>query len=251
MKKILFLIPTILFCEASAFSDANADFISANDLYAQQKYEDAAEAYEKILENEFQSAELYFNLGNAYYQLNDIAPAILNYERAKFFSPSDRDILYNLRLANLRTIDKVEAEPEIFISRWWKNFLYRYNSNEWTWKGIFAFWLAFVTGVVFLFIRSSLLRRITFFISAALLLFAVIFFSFGFHLNRVQAQHKFAIIFTPNVYVKSAPDSSSADQFILHEGLKVNLQEEQNNWVKVKLEDGKVGWIEKKSLVEI
>lgn len=251
MKKFLFWIASILFFITSAFADAETDFISANDLYAQQKYDEAVRAYEKILDEGFQSAELYFNLGNAYYQLNDIAPAILNYERAKLYSPSDEDILFNLRLANLRTVDKVEAEPEIFISRWWKNFLHGYNSNGWTWKGIFAVWLAFVAGVVFLFVRSSLLRRITFFGSAILVISAVVFFALGYHLHQIQTRHKFAIIFTPNVYVKSAPDSSAADQFILHEGLKVNMQDEQNNWVKVKLEDGKVGWIEKNSLVEI
>lgn len=93
-------------------------FEHGNQLYLQAKYPDAITQYEKIIANGWESGELYFNLGNAYYKSGNIQRAILNYERAAQMLPRDDDVQFNLQLANLQVVDKIDAVPRLFIYRW-------------------------------------------------------------------------------------------------------------------------------------
>ena len=130
MKKaiLIFLaISTVFYTKAQ---EADSLINKANEMYAQGKYQDAAIVYENILKQGYESAELYFNLGNAYYKQNVIATAILNYEKALQLSPNDDDIKYNLELANRFVVDKIEVLPVFFITGWIKNLKNIFSSNN-------------------------------------------------------------------------------------------------------------------------
>ena len=93
------------------FSQNEQTFEQANDLYNSGYYKEAIDRYDSILEADQHSAELYFNLANCYYKLNEIGPSIFYYEKALKLAPNDSDILNNLGYAQKMTIDAIQEVP--------------------------------------------------------------------------------------------------------------------------------------------
>src|SRR5690349_20723587 len=96
---------------------AQSEFAKGNDLYKNGKYEQAIDAYTSELTAKKQSAELYFNIGNCYYKLNKVAPAIYKYEKALVLNPNDADIATNLRFAQKRTVDEIKVVPKVGFAK--------------------------------------------------------------------------------------------------------------------------------------
>ncbi len=218
-------------------------FNRGNDLYRSGKYQEAAREYESIINQGTVSPEIYFNLGNAYYRMENLAQAILAYERAARLRPNDPDIRHNLRLLNLKTVDRIEPVPELFLIQWMRS-VSSLASPE-TVRGIFvAGWIALfgsLAAMVF-FVRRTALRifRIVLIVS-----FVVVVLSgsmLGLQALRSKAPEQ-AIITAQTITAKSSPDEKSVDAFVVHEGLKVRLTDSVAGWVKITLADGKVGWI--------
>src|SRR5688572_19240399 len=151
MKNALLLVFMILFGFMNfAYAKEEIEiFNRANKLYMDQKYEEASREYEKLISNQKVSAEVYFNLGNSYYKTGNIAGAILNYERAKRLRPSDPDIAYNLRMANLNTIDKIEPLPQLFYEKWWDDFVNEGSVNRRAMLVVILFWITLGVGSVY------------------------------------------------------------------------------------------------------
>lgn len=244
MRRVSLLGILLVVCISwSAADEASLQFDQANELYRRADYKGAAAAYERILMNGYESAALYFNLGNACFKQQDVAASILNYERALKLAPHDEDIAYNLRLANLRIVDKVDPVPRLFFLEWWDDFVRLFSGDEWAIIAIVALWVAAAAGAAFYLSRAYILQRVLFFGSILLLLAAII--SFTTLAQRVQEEdnRKSAIVFQQSVTVKSAPDTQSTDLFVLHEGVKVELLDAVGSWHKIRLSDGKVGWL--------
>lgn len=227
-------------------------FEQANIEYANEEWAKAIEKYEAILESDYRSAAVYFNLANAYYQIGELGKAILYYERAWQLDPTDEDINFNLKLANLQIIDKVESKEPTIIGAWWEQFLLTARTNTWAYTAVLFFFLTLCLGATFLLVRHPFWRPFSFFGGLSMLVIAL--------LMTLLAQQRFrvtypttpkAIIMAPNVYVKSAPKAGSTDLFILHEGLKVTVQEEDGAWFRIGIENDKQGWVKAADLVII
>ncbi|HXH17902.1 MAG TPA: tetratricopeptide repeat protein [Chitinophagales bacterium] len=223
-------------------------FSQANQLYKEKNYESAIVLYDSIVKSGYSSAELFFNLGNAHYKLGHLAPAILNYERAKKLAPSDEDIDFNLRIANLRVVDRVEPLPELFFVRWVKNIVIRHSSDGWAKLALLLLWAAFLCAMLFLFASNILLKRTGVFAAILALLLALASAFTAYSQYNYQRTRDAAIVGVKNVYIKSAPDPQSTDLFMLREGVKVKLLEAEGEWQKIQLVDGKVGWMRKEGL---
>ena len=155
------LVVMILFLSSFAIGqEASLQFEEANQFYRGGKYQQAAQLYEQIEHNGYGSSSLYYNLGNAYFKLHNFPAALLSYERAKRLSPHDEDISYNLRLANLRVIDKIEPLPRLFFIEWWQSFMDLLPSDGWAVAGIVALWIAACCGVLFFIFHTIALQRI-------------------------------------------------------------------------------------------
>jgi tetratricopeptide (TPR) repeat protein len=237
---VLFLV---LLSQTATSQEAVLEFGQANELYRSGDYQKAASSYEKVISNGYESAEVYFNLGNAYFKLQNLPAAILNFERARRLSPRDEDILYNLRLANLRVVDKIEPVPQLFFIAWWKGFVDLASADRWAMLGIVLFWCTALAGCVFLIGRSVILQRISFFVALAALLLAVLAFISMSRRMRIEHDEQSAVVFAATVAVKSAPDAQSTDLFMLHEGVRVEFMDGVGDWRKIRLADGKVGWL--------
>lgn len=242
MKYILYIFVLLLSISTSAQN--NALFDEANKLYNQGNYQEAIESYESILDNGVHSSELYFNLGNAYYKLNRIAPSIFYYEKALQLSPNDLDIKSNLSFAQNMTIDDIEVVPEIGLSRIGKSIINTFNFDTWA---IFSISLVLVFVMLFLgyyFSNATAKKRFAFIVSSSALLLAICCLFFAQKKYQFTLKDKPAIVFAKETNVKTDPNLRSEATFTLHEGTKVQVLESYDeNWMKIKLADGKTGWI--------
>lgn len=247
MKKLI-LILILLSCGIAFGAEIDLRFENANQVYRSGQYDKAAKVYEEILAQGYESPALYYNLGNCYYKLNNIPGAILLFERARKLKPQDEDIVHNLTLANLHTEDRIEPIPDLFFVNWWRKWTELVSADQWAVIGLIALWLALFMGIGIFYIYRSLIIRRIFSIGAllALLLFALSFVA-ALNRHKFQENHNFAIVFTPSTEVKSAPDEQSTGLFVLHSGVKVELIDRVGDWNKVRLADGKVGWMQSSS----
>ncbi len=223
-------------------------FRQANDAYQQQEYTRAADLYKQILSRGYEGKEVYYNLGNCYYRLGETGLSVLYYEKALKLDPNDPDIRHNLDLARMRVVDRVEMPPRFFVFEWWdllKNF---YSVGQLTRIVAGLFILSILLLVFWLFIRRDRIRRLvlTFSIICGI---ATVFWSYILIVQaRSVVNHREAIVLVPNVTVMSAPEEGGTDVFILHEGVKVHLDEQRGDWVQISLPDGKTGWMKYEAL---
>ena len=244
-----FLFFFCLLCALSFASHPTAVLDSANAAYAKGNFQGAAEGYEKILTSGYESPDVYFNLGNAYYKLDQTGKSILNYERAKKRSPRDEDVAYNLKLANQRTLDKIEPAPKLFLDEWWETL--RAGQSERTWAlrstGCFVLFLFFLG--VFIISSHSLNKQFGFWLGILFLACTLVTFSIARSRYHEMASPDAAIVLSSSAEVKNAPAETGTKLFILHEGAKAGVSETRGDWVRIGLSSDKVGWV-KKSQVE-
>ena len=246
MRRTILILPALLYfflMSVTVTAQEDQRFTKANELYTQGKFEEAAKAYEEILKTGVESPELYYNLGNAYYKSGLLPQAILNYERAKLLAPQDKDIEYNLELAQSQTIDKIDKVGEFFLKAWMRDLRNKADSDTWAYMSVAFFVLVIAMLFLFYFSRTATLKKAGFF--AGFLFLFLFIFSFSFaHLQKQKlVKRNYAIIFAPTVNVKSSPDTSGTEIFVLHEGTKVKVVDELGEWRKIELSDGNRGWI--------
>ncbi|MFA5831930.1 MAG: SH3 domain-containing protein [Bacteroidota bacterium] len=255
MKKIFRQI-TLCLCVSAVITSAQSEeltsvFEDANRLYLEQKFDAAISRYESIIANGYENGEVYFNLGNAYYKSGKLQHAILNYERARKFIPNDDDLEFNLQLVNLQLTDKIESIPELFIYRWADALLTIFTRDTMVWMLYSFFILALLSFSYFLFAETYEGRRYSLMsgmICSALLVLGIA----NFVIQSIrESESEFAVVMTDVANIKSAPDSKGNDLFVIHRGLKVQVLDNVNKWYKIRLADGKVGWIPEKEIESI
>lgn len=218
-------------------------FDQANKMYIEKKYGNAIELYEKIVKTGDGTFEIYFNLGNAYYKTANYPASILNYERAKRLKPLDADIEFNLRLANLNTIDKIEPAPEVFYVKWWNDFLNSTSIEDHAYKSLIFLWAAFVIAAVFVLTNNATIKRLTFFVAVILLVMGIFTLLISQRQYADMNDNKSAVIYTSSSYVKSSPDENSTNLFMLHGGTRVTVIDELQGWKRIRIANGNEGWI--------
>lgn len=211
--------------------------------YIKEDYATAAQIYEGLL-SDGESADVYYNLGNSYYKLGEIAKSILNYERALLLQPGNGDIRANLEVARAKAIDKVELVPEIFFISWVKSLINIMSVDAWAWWGIVSFLFFIVALYLFIFSKQVVLKKIGFTASIVLLMITVCANIFASEQKEHLVNRTSAIVMNPSVTVRSTPSESGTSLFILHEGRKVSIKDKSmREWTEISLEDGKVGWV--------
>ena len=227
----------------SSFSPLGAQTKAvADSSFVNGHYQEAIEQYEQLLQQGV-SAELYYNLGNAYYRTDNITKAILNYERALLLSPGDGDIRFNLQLARSKTVDKIVPESEMFFVTWYRSLVNLASVDGWAHFALVMLALAVVLLLAYLFGRQLWLRKTAFFGAVIMVLLFLLSNLFAWQQKKALVQRDGAIITDAAVTVKSTPDNTGVDLFVLHEGTKVKVEDEIKGWQKIKLPDGKEGWV--------
>lgn len=230
---------------------AQNGFEKGNELYSKEKYGEAIEAYENLLKSDKHSAELYFNLANAYYKMNKVAPAIYNYEKALLLKPNDPEIHNNLNFAKKLTIDEIKEVQKVGFEKLLRDFTAAYHYDTWAWISVCGTVLFLLFFVGYYFTPTALLKRI-FFVGMFVIIFAIIVSVSAALFEKSHYENdRPAIVFAETAEVKSEPRNAAADVFILHEGTKVMVLETTRGWNKIGLLDGSDGWIESSNIKQL
>lgn len=252
LKRTLYILIWLVLPICSFGNDNTRQlFEKGNAFYAKAQYKEALDVYQQLLNNGYQSAPVYYNMGNASYKLDDVPSAILYFEKAHKLAPADEDINFNIRLTNLKTTDKIEEIPEFFLTRWWKSFIFLSSLDTLTVLSIILFFAGSGLLMLYFFANAFMVKKYSFY--AAITVFFVgliLVFMANRQINYFDS-HKQAIVFSSSVTVKSGPVDKSATLFVIHDGTKVNVEDNNNDWIKVKLVNGNEGWIKASDVKEI
>ena len=251
MKKIVFLL-SIVWLSLQAFAqDVEQMTQQAEQWYASGQYADAADVYNRILAAGMESADLYYNLGNCYYKLGENTRAILNYERSLLLNPGDDMTRYNLKMAQQAVVDKKEVLPELFLVRWYREVETAFSADHWAYLSVVLFVVFLVMTALFFYSRSVGVKKTGFVVGIVVFLLTVASLFFAFRQDMRISDREYAIIMTPSVTVKGAPDNSGTSLFLIHEGPKVQVVGELGNWYNIRLADGNEGWVAKTDVEKI
>ncbi len=252
MKYLLSVIISFSIVFATFAETSNSQLLKeAGDFYKKHEYEKAIDAYEKVLATGYEAAELYYNLGNSFYKSNKFTLAILNYERAKLLQPNNEDINFNLKIAQLRVVDNIEAIPEFFLNSWFKQIIASKSSLFWALSSILTFVLMLVSVSFYLFTRRLTTKQISFFVGLFLAATSFTTFIFSYKQAEVLTNRSTAIVMAQSVSVKSSPDQTGTDLFVIHEGIKVEIVDASGDWKEIRLKDGRKGWLLATSIAAI
>ena len=231
---LLFLFPTTI--QAVTKQDADAEYSKGN-------YQQAIKDYEELLKAG-ESAEIYYNLGNAYYRTENITRAVLSYERALLLNPADDDIRFNLQMARSKTIDKITPESEMFFFTWYRSLVNLMTIDGWAHLAIASIILTLILALVYLFAGHLTLRKIGFYGGVLFLIIFLLSNLFAFQQKQMLMKRNGAIVTAPSVTIKKTPVANSADQGVIHEGTRVDIIDDtMRDWKEIHLADGREGWI--------
>ncbi len=247
--KTIILLIFIFSCQ-EAFTQEEKDnkFLQGNENFSAGNYDKALEAWLDLYNTGFRSAELEYNIGNAYFKMNNIPGAILFYERASLLKPADEDINYNLQIARTLSVDRFDEIPELFFVRWYNFMALLLSSNVWARISIISFVLCLLSLSLYFYTSRFKLKVLGFWLAALLLIVSATSLMFSVRNKNLIYDSSKAIVFSPLVNGKSSPDNSGTDLFLLHEGTKVTVEDKVGEWYEVRLSDGNKGWIPAGSL---
>ena len=249
MRKVALILLFFHFSSLFAINSVDSVFQKSNNLYKSNKFEEAIAGYLSIVNQEINNQVLYYNIGNAYFKINDLGYARLYYEKAKLYSPHNKDINHNIHILKNKLIDDIKVVPGFNIVRLVKKTTSLLSSSQWGVVIIILLYLNLLLFLLFLF-SNSIEMKINSMRSLFFILPMLIVVSFFLFYSKTKHQNE-AILTSSNIYVKTAPSPSSDDYFIIHEGIKFKIIDELDNWSRVLLSDGKDGWIKNKYFSKI
>ena len=249
LSAMVLLLGGILLFPSATFGSVTKQ--SADQLYKTGNYQQAIKEYHELLKKGV-SPELYYNLGNAYFRTDNITQAVLAYERAHLLSPGNEDINFNLQFARSKTIDKITPENEMFFVTWYRSVVNFTSVDHWAYVGLTCIILALVLFLFYLFTSQMLLRKVGFFGSAIFFLVFILSNLFAYQQKMVLENRRGAIVIAPTVNVKKTPSKGGTDDFVIHEGTRVDITDKSmREWRGIQLADGREGWILTSQIEEI
>lgn len=242
IKRILYILFLIFNCVS--FSQTPDElFEQANSLYQNEDYRSAIRLYEQIIETKQVSSQLYFNLANSYYKLNEVAPSIYNYEKALQLDPLNTDAKNNLIFAKRLTLDRIEELPKSIFQKINDTYIQKLSYNSWAIVTILFSFISAVLFLVFYFSQTPSKKKLFFVSSTISFILLIASLAITFNQHALAKNTLEAIVFSDEVSVKNEPTKNADELFVLHEGTKVYVIDSVDNWKKIRLADGKLGWI--------
>lgn len=240
---IFCVVQCLFFLPAMAnTTDATKLFGQGNEAYTRGHFDQAEKAYLSIVGDNIRSFKVFYNLGNVYYRKGDLAKAILYFEKARLMEPGNKDVKANLALANSKLADKLEAPPEFFLFRIWRGAIMLLSLRSFSWLSIACIVLASAAFIAYLFAHSVQAKKAGFYSGLGLLSLGIICLFLANRQSAFLDANREAIVLRATLSVKTAPDVTAKDVFILHAGSKVKVDTEESGWYKIELPNGNAGW---------
>ncbi len=253
MKKLTFYLFSFLFLSFSLSAQENSVSLmqEANKAYEEGDFQTAIDSYQTLLDSNYSSEDLHYNYANSLFKSNEIALAILHYEKALKINPDSEDAAYNIKIANDRTVDKIEVIPELFFYRWWKTIYNLFSADNWAKMMIYIAIIGLIGFGAYKYATNLSIRKFGFGMFSSGLVLAFMCWGLAASQKNYANSSSHAIIMNSTVDILSAPSSGSSQLFVLHEGTKVRIEDQTDAWLKVSLPNGNQGWIDKEALAEI
>lgn len=251
MKPIVFLIQFFIAVACVAQTTPEEYVRQADQAFAENKYNQAIDDYKKVVEMGFESPGLYYSLGNACYRVNNFPAAILYYEKSLKLEPGNEDLAFNLKVARSKIVDKIAPLPQPFYERVWLNAQKLFTIDGWAVLIIILVTLVLCCAALFLITTKQWVRKTVFWLGFLILVGCLSSSMISAMAYRNAISRQEAIIFDPSVAAKSSPEENSTDIFVLHEGTKVEIQDQIGEWYEIRIADGNSGWVKSKVLQKI
>ena len=238
-------IAITILCLVSMGLSNQTDFLFQQgvDAYQAGDYGIAIERFESALQHGRESAALYFNLGNAYYKTDDIARAIVNYERAKKLNAYDDDINFNLQIAQLSVVDKIPTPEMDYFFKFWQRVKNGLSLSFLTLLTLGAYILLIGLWIMKLLIkRASVQNVIRYTFTPTLIALVLGSLLFGLRVREDLTIH-YGVILEQKIAITSSPSEDATEVFALHEGVKVKIIARSGEFSRIRLSDGKDGWV--------
>lgn len=228
---------------------------AASDAYRAGDFKKSIELYEGVVAQHLadgrESSEIYYNLGNAYFRDNQIAKAILNYERALLLNPGDSDIRHNLRFARTRIEDKIDTSGSLFLTNWFNGLQNLFSANRWGTVGIVLFIVFLLCVGGYLFLRVLWMKKTAFYVGIVAFFLMLAANLFAFNQKNVRINRHTGIVMAAAASIRTSPDMNSQELFQLHAGTKVKIKGTDGNWYEIEIANGSVGWVPKENVTII
>ncbi len=245
--------PTILFVMIFFFgnflgaqTNPEAIYKSGNEAYENEDYELAIQKYMELISDDYISADLYYNLGNAYYRTNEIGEAIWAYENATKIDPSHQDVGFNLEFVNNLTVDKISVNKK-GIGSWLNKNIFGFTLNLWFYISLLSALIIAYLFYLFFTPTSHLVNNLSL---LGITLFGLILIgSTTFSIlqkNKITGQSKVVVV-EDAAKVLTEPTENATTAFELHEGAQLNIKSKNDDWYEVELNNN-TGWIQKKNV---
>jgi tetratricopeptide (TPR) repeat protein len=249
---ILILLLFSLIAITAVSQDTNKDkYYQGVTYFTAGSYKEALQVWTEVYNTGYRSANLDYNIGNAYFKLNNIPSAILFYERAYLRKPADEDINYNLQVARTLIVDRFQEIPELFFIKWYNFVSLFLSTNTWAKISIISFILFLLLLSLYIYSPRHRYKVIGFWLAVSFIILSLTSLAFTIRNKSLVYDSHEAIISSPAVSGKSSPDKSGNDLFVLHEGTKITVEDKVGEWLEIRLSDGNKGWIPLNSIIII
>lgn len=222
-------------------------FKEGNKAYNNKAFLKADSLYSSIESKGFYSSELYYNWGNTNYKLGNIPETIYYYEKALKLSPGNQEIIHNLKLANKKIADKNTIKTSSRID----DVIYSYiksSTNLWANISIVLMIISGTLFVLFIASRNNKFKKLFFYMAISILLIGTITIYISSLQNNKLSIKEYGIVFEPSIELKMEPSDNSSTAFVLHEGTKVKLLNENEGWYEISFDKGQIAWIKREAL---
>ena len=244
MKTVRLFLLAWCCCIATDSLLAATDIQAQADLYYKDRdYNNALKSYQELLSAERVSSDILYNIGNCHFKMGQLGKAIVFYERAARLNPDDEDIAFNLKLAGLKTVDRIETVPPIIYKRWFQAISGALSVSQWSIVLLVIIWLTFVAWSWYLFSSGIGAKKTSFLLATTLSVLCIVVFLFVNETYSEAHTRQYGVVLSASSYVKSSPDERGNDQFILHEGTRMEVLDELGEWKKIRIANGSVGWL--------
>lgn len=248
LAKLLFSIAFILsFLLGFAEQSPNSLFKDANELYDSGQYDSSLTLYRSIEELGMVSPELFQNMGTAAYKLEMVPDAVFYFEKGLKLDPGNEDLKHNLEIANKKITDRSETVTRTGIGDWLSNALGG-NPDLWATFAIIASVIGAVLVIMYLFLKVSIIKKFGIYAGGTSWVLAALFTIIAFLQFNSANDGEYGILFEPSIEVRNDPSEAASTAFVLHEGSKLKILDQNEHWFKVSFGKSKVGWLPKKSL---
>ena len=246
MRKLFWLF--LLLLPVVAFGGLDEDFNLAISLYDQGDFDAAAMAWQDMVDKGYVSAELYYNLGCAYFKAGELGYAIANFRRAERLAPDDEDIKLNYKFAQLFMVDKIEETPSNFFPDQVLGFLSKLHPNQYFWISLLAFALLFVVLSLKRFGWARNWGNATVIVFAVITILSATAMVWVLDSNYLVEE---GVIVVSETDVLSGPGVDFELQFTGHEGLTFKILDSRNDYYLGLFANKLKGWIKKSAVVQI